>query len=84
MAEVGPVILNPKTIPAATQKIGGPHPFSSKNISRETTIPDCVGTEIRVRGVCDCCEQLLALVMALLRQNCSLLCVGSSKSSIMH
>lgn len=76
VAKIGPVVFSPKATPAGTQKIGAPYPLSNKNINLETTILGCVRTEVRGRGVCDCHKQLLALVVTLLRQNCSFLCVG--------
>lgn len=60
VAEVGSVILNLKGIPLGTQKMGAPHPFSSKNISLKMTILGCVKMDVRVCDVCDCHEQLLA------------------------
>lgn len=75
VAKIGPV-LNPKATPAGTQKVGAPHALSNKKISLETIILGCVRMEVRGRGVCDCHKQLLALVIALLRQICSFLCVG--------
>jgi len=63
VAKTGLVALNPRATPAGTQKLGAPHPASNKTTSLGTTILGCIRMEARGPGVCDCHEQLLALVI---------------------